>query len=88
MSRPQFLLDENLDPVIQKQLQQQHPEIVVWKIGDPGTPVKGTLDPAILQWCEAKKFSLVTNSRASMPVHLAVPFGGGPSRSGSFCYSS
>ncbi len=45
--------------------------MVVWKVGDPGTPPKGTGDPEILLWCEEKGFSLVTHNRASMPVHLA-----------------
>ena len=40
------------------------------QIGDPGAPPHGTLDPDILLWCENNDFSLVTNNRASMPVHL------------------
>jgi hypothetical protein len=39
-------------------------------IGEPNTPLKGTLDPEILIWCEAHKFVMITNNRTSMPVHL------------------
>jgi hypothetical protein len=39
-------------------------------VGEPNTPVKGTLDPDILTWCEEHDFILVTNNRTSMPVHL------------------
>jgi hypothetical protein len=44
--------------------------MVIWIVGDPGAPRRGTADPDILQWCEANSTLLVTNNRASMPVHL------------------
>jgi hypothetical protein len=52
-------------------LHQEWPEIEVWMVGDPGAPERGTPDAEILLWCEVKGFCLVTNNRASMPVHLA-----------------
>lgn len=39
-------------------------------IGYPNTPKRGTKDPEILIWCEKNNFILVTNNRASMPLHL------------------
>jgi hypothetical protein len=45
-------------------------ELIVWRVGDPGTPGAATLDPEILDWCETHQFILVTNNRHSMPVHL------------------
>jgi hypothetical protein len=71
MGQLQFLLDENLDPIIQTALQKRHPKMLVLKIVDPDVPPKGTSDPDILRWCEAHNFCLVTNNRASMPRHLA-----------------
>jgi Domain of unknown function (DUF5615) len=65
-----FLLDENVAPLYQTQLRQRKPDLVVWVVGDPGTPPKSTLDPEILCWCEEYDFVLVTNNRKSMPVHL------------------
>lgn len=65
-----FLLDENLPSLYRIQLARLAPESTVWMIGDPGAPKRGTLDPAILEWCEQNGFILVTNNRASMPVHL------------------
>lgn len=65
-----YLIDENLPPVYQNQLLLRKPDLVVWAIGDPGTPPKGTLDPEILRWCEQHQFILVTSNRRSMPVHL------------------
>lgn len=65
-----YLMDENLDPIYQTQLRRKEPELVVWAIGDPNTPSKGTLDPEVLLWCEEYGFVLVTNNRSSMPVHL------------------
>lgn len=70
MSGFQFLLDENVDPALQRALARQEPNIIVWHIGDPGAPPRGTLDPGILVWCEGNGFSLVTNNRVSMPNHL------------------
>lgn len=65
-----YLLDENVDPIYKTQLHRQNPDIVMWVVGEPGTPSRGTLDPDILCWCEDYNFVLVTNNRTSMPVHL------------------
>ncbi|MBW4633061.1 MAG: DUF5615 family PIN-like protein [Iphinoe sp. HA4291-MV1] len=65
-----YLLDENVAPLYQAQLRRQKPDLVVWVVGEPGTPPKSTLDPEILCWCEEHDFLLVTNNRRSMPVHL------------------
>ncbi|MBD1807813.1 DUF5615 family PIN-like protein [Microcoleus sp. FACHB-SPT15] len=65
-----YLLDENVDLIYQSQLQRRSPNVVVWAVGNPGTPPKSTLDPEILCWCEEYNCVLVTNNRKSMPVHL------------------
>ncbi|MBE9126800.1 MULTISPECIES: DUF5615 family PIN-like protein [unclassified Coleofasciculus] len=65
-----YLLDENVDRLYQTQLLRREPSLIVWRVGDPGTPPLSTLDPEILLWCEAYKFVLVTNNRTSMPPHL------------------
>jgi hypothetical protein len=70
MSAIKYLLDEHVNPRLQKALRRQSPETVAWCVGDPGAPLLHSLDPEILIWCEAHGFSLVTNNRASMPVHL------------------
>jgi len=70
MTEIKYLLDENVNPRLRKVLEQTQPETTVWAIGDPGAPGRGTLDPEILVWCEANAFVLITNNRASMPVHL------------------
>jgi Domain of unknown function (DUF5615) len=66
-----YLLDENLSPEWRNQLLYHRPDLIVWMIGDPLAPPQGTLDPAILEWCEEHRFLLVTNNRKSMPQHLA-----------------
>ena len=70
MSQIKYLLDEHVDPALRTGLQRHWPEIEVWCIGDPAAPRRSTLDPDILLWCEQHPFILVTNNRASMPVHL------------------
>ena len=72
MSRIRYLLDENVAPLFRIELVRREPAVVVWKIGDPGLPPRGTLDPEILRWCEEQDFLLVTNNRKSMPEHLAA----------------
>ncbi len=65
-----YLLDENMDPRYKAQLLRRQPHLVIWSVGDPGAPPRGTLDPDILHWCEDTHFILVTNNRRSMPAHL------------------
>jgi hypothetical protein len=66
-----YLMDENVTPIYATQLRRKRPDLVIWAVGDIGTPPKSTLDPDILIWCEENGFILVTNNRKSMPVHLA-----------------
>jgi hypothetical protein len=66
-----YLLDENVDPSYKIQLIRLRQELSVWLVGEPNAPFRGTLDPEILLWCEEYNFVLVTNNRASMPIHLA-----------------
>jgi hypothetical protein len=65
-----YLLDENVHPAYKIQLRKRRPDLVIWAVGEPSTPPKGTLDPEILLWCEEYDYVLVTNNRTSMPVHL------------------
>jgi Domain of unknown function (DUF5615) len=65
-----YLMDENVNPVYINQLRRRKPDLIIRAIGEPDTPLKGTLDPEILIWCEAHNFVLITNNRTSMPVHL------------------
>jgi hypothetical protein len=72
MNHIRYLLDENVAPLFRTELLRREPELVVWRVDDPTAPPSGTLDPAILIWCEEKTFILVTNNRQSMPQHLSV----------------
>ena len=67
-----FLIDENVDPLYKRQLLKRNSELRAYAVGDPGCPPRSTLDPEILFWCEEIGCLLVTNNRASMPVHLAA----------------
>ncbi len=66
----EFLLDENVDRKLVRATRRPGLEVTVRRVGEPGSPPLGTLDPEILAWCEDHGFSLVTNNRASMPGHL------------------
>ena len=70
MNRIKYLLDEHVDPRLRRGMKRRRPEIIVWCVGDAGAPSLSTSDPDILLWCESADFLLVTNNRASMPVHL------------------
>ena len=70
MTEIRYLLDENVNPLLRRELLRREPILTVWQVGMLGSPDYGTLDPEILIWCEENKFILVTNNRKSMPVHL------------------
>jgi hypothetical protein len=70
MSAICYLLDEHVPLIIQAQLEQMEPEMRICAIGDGIAPPKGTPDPDILHWIESHDCMLVTNNRATMPVHL------------------
>lgn len=70
MSVIRYLLDENVDPIYRSELLRREPAMIIWLVGTPGAPPRGTPDPEILRWCETHSFILVTNNRKSMPVHL------------------
>lgn len=65
-----YLMDENVDPTYINQLRRLKPDLFVLAVGELTAPLRGTLDPEILCWCEEHEFILVTNNRKSMPVHL------------------
>lgn len=66
-----YLLDAHVSRALAQGLRQRDPELVVWRLGDPGAPPVDASDPAILTWCELHSFVLVTNNRSTMPDHLA-----------------
>ncbi len=70
MNPIKYLFDENVNISFKVTLRHERPDIESYRIGDPGFPKNGTLDPEILFWCDINGFILVTNNRASMPVHL------------------
>ena len=70
MSTIKYILDEHVDPILKRGLKMRQPEMIVWRIGEPNAPPRGTKDPDILHWCEKHVFLLITNNRSSMPVHL------------------
>lgn len=43
-----YLLDENVYPIYKTQLTRLKPELIVWVVGEPNAPSRGTLDPEIL----------------------------------------
>ncbi|MCB9432180.1 MAG: DUF5615 family PIN-like protein [Ardenticatenaceae bacterium] len=65
-----FLLDENLSPVIKRELLKVEPKMTILRVGDKGAPPLGTADEVILEWLQESGFILVTDNRKSMPEHL------------------
>ena len=72
MSDIGFLLDEHVPPIIQARLNQREPRLRVYTVGDNAAPMRGTSDGELLRWIEANQCLLVTNNRATMPLHLAA----------------
>jgi predicted nuclease of predicted toxin-antitoxin system len=72
-----FLLDENVSPRLQTGLWRRNPAIDVLRVGDPGAPELGTLDPAILDYLHQTQRLLITHNRVSMPEHLSAHYAAG-----------
>ncbi|MFQ5668393.1 MAG: DUF5615 family PIN-like protein [Candidatus Binatia bacterium] len=72
--KPRFLLDEHINRAIQRQLRRRNPGIEVLAVGDSGAPAAGMSDPDILRWLEQTGYILVTENRATMPVHVSEHF--------------
>src|SRR5947209_4666826 len=66
--KPRFLVDENLGRrEIADGVLRHNRAIDIFRVGDPGVPPIGTLDPPILAFCEQSQRILVTANRHSMP---------------------
>jgi hypothetical protein len=72
MSFAGYLLDEHISHVLRRLLAEAEPAMQVHRVGDGIAPPLGTPDPDILLWIEERDLLLLTNNRASMPVHLAA----------------
>lgn len=83
--RPRFLLDENMDRAIQRQLHRLDPEMDVKLVGDTEVPPRGTSDPDILTWTEHNGYILVTKNRKTMPKHLTEHLAASRHVPGVFC---
>jgi hypothetical protein len=69
-----FLLDENEPPRLKAALLRLNPNIDVLRVGEPGAPDLGTLDPDLLRYLDISQRALVTSNRASMPGHIEAHF--------------
>ena len=66
-----FLLDEHVSRAYATQLRRREASLYIERVGDRGAPQKSTPDADLLIYCEEHDLLLITNNRASMPVHLA-----------------
>jgi hypothetical protein len=58
--------------MLQRLLEKAEPRLRVFRVGDGVAPPKHTADEDLLVWIEQNGCMLLTNNRASMPVHLAA----------------
>jgi hypothetical protein len=78
MTKPRFLIDENLAKrAIVEGMRQHNTAIDILHIGDMGALPEGTLDPEVLDYCVRTRRMLVTGNRKSMPQHIAEVFNTG-----------
>ncbi len=82
---PRFLLDENMDRAIQRQLRRLNASIDVVLVGDAEVPPRGTSDPDILMWIEDNDYILVTRNRKTMPKHFKEHLAAGRQVPGVLC---
>ncbi len=72
MSKPRFLVDENLHRAIVAGVRRYDAAIDILHVGDASAPPIGALDPDILDYCAHTQRILVTDNRKSMPGHVAT----------------
>jgi hypothetical protein len=72
LSRPRFLLDENMPHAVQEALARIEPAVDVRVMGEPGSPALETEDPGLLAWLGREGRILVTRNRGTMPTHFAA----------------
>ena len=72
-----FLLDEQLSPRLKTALLRLAPTADIVRVGDPGAPALGTLDPELLRYLDRSRRALVTANRVSMPAHLEAHWAAG-----------
>lgn len=75
--KPRFLLDENVELAVQRQLRRRDNRIEILAVGDWGAPPLRSTDPAILQWVGTSGYILVTWDRRTMPGHIADHYNAG-----------
>ena len=72
--KPRFLLDENIEGTILRQMRRQHPTIEVITVGEFNAPPFQTSDLDLLDWIQENNYILVTHDRRSMPAHLTTHY--------------
>ena len=72
MSRPRFLLDENMPHAVREALHRAEPAVDVRVMGERGTPPLEIEDPILLAWLEREGWILLTRNRRTMPTHFAA----------------
>ena len=82
MSKLKLLADECINPILPSALRQAEPVIDVIASGDPGAPVRGTLDPDVLIVAESLGRVLLTNDRSTMPGHMVDHYAAGKHTAG------
>ncbi len=75
--KPRFLLDENVELAVQRQLRRKNDPIEVLTVGNLDAPPLRSSDPAILNWIESSGHILVTWDRRTMPSHIADHYNAG-----------
>lgn len=74
---PRFLLDEHVNPAIQRQLRRLARDLMVLRVGEQGAPAKGASDSDLLLWAEEHRFILVSEDRSTLPGCLIAHMGSG-----------
>ena len=72
--KPRFLLNENVDLVVQRQLRRRELHLEVLAVGDSDAPPLRASDTAILTWIEQNNYILVSWDKRTLPGHLADHF--------------
>jgi predicted nuclease of predicted toxin-antitoxin system len=72
LSKPRFLLDENMPHALREALRRVEPAVDVQVMGEVGCPPLENEDLELLAWIERENRILVSRNRRTMPQHFAT----------------
>ncbi|MCE9533106.1 MAG: DUF5615 family PIN-like protein [Planctomycetes bacterium] len=87
MSQVAYLFDEHMPDALINAMVTREPSISILRIGQPGVPPKGTLDPQVIEFAERERLAIFTHDKSTMAAHAYAYSASGRSTFGVFIWT-